>query len=530
MIAQKQEWTTSNENILDYIIIGSGPAGLQMGYFLQKQKQNFLILERGEKAGSFFQKFPRHGQLISSNKVYTGYNDREINLRWDWNSLLNDNDRLLFKNYSQAYFPQSQSLTTYLQDFANYYQLPIDYEVNVVKITKEDNFKIEDSRGKYYICRYLIIATGVSLSYVPSIPGIELAENYTDVTVDPNDFKNEAVLIIGKGNSAFETADNLIATTSKIHLVSPHPIKMAWKTHYVGHLRAVNNNILDTYQLKSQNAILDAMVVNIEKKGEQYAVTFQYSHASGEVEMLLYDRVIICTGFRFDDSIFDDRCKPELVIDNRFPNQTSEWESTNVKDMYFAGTLMQMRDFKKYMSGFIHGFRYNIEALSKILAWKNNQQPLPSYSIKGDPKSVAQAILKRVNVTSALWQQPGFLCDVVAINQFDSQATYYEDLPVDYVHEKMLAQETKFFLITLEYGHREIADPFNVERIERTSQSEAALSTFLHPIIRQYKNHQLISEHHILEDLSAEWLEDEHIFPLINYCQENISAHPSLVA
>ncbi len=160
MIAQKQEWTTSNKNILDYIIIGSGPAGLQMGYFLQKQKQNFLILERGEKAGSFFQKFPRHGQLISSNKVYTGYNDREINLRWDWNSLLNDNDRLLFKNYSQAYFPQSQSLTTYLQDFANYYQLPIDYEVNVVKITKEDNFKIEDSRGKYYICRYLIIASG----------------------------------------------------------------------------------------------------------------------------------------------------------------------------------------------------------------------------------------------------------------------------------------------------------------------------------------------------------------------------------
>jgi cation diffusion facilitator CzcD-associated flavoprotein CzcO len=78
MIAQKQEWTTSNKNILDYIIIGSGPAGLQMGYFLQKQKQNFLILERGEKAGSFFQKFPRHGQLISSNKVYTGYNDREL--------------------------------------------------------------------------------------------------------------------------------------------------------------------------------------------------------------------------------------------------------------------------------------------------------------------------------------------------------------------------------------------------------------------------------------------------------------------
>ena len=529
MITQKQQWTTTKENTLDYIVIGAGPAGLQMGYFLRKQKQNFIILERGDKAGTFFKKFPRHGQLISTNKVCTGYDDREINLRWDWNSLLNDDDRLLFKNYSQAYFPESQSLTTYLQDFADYYQLPIKYEVEVVKISKNQNFEIEDSCGNSYSCRYLIIATGVSLPFVPSIPGIELAENYTDITIDPNDFRNQAVLIIGKGNSAFETADNLIATTSKIHLVSPHPIKMAWKTHYVGHLRAVNNNILDTYQLKSQNAILDAAVVNIEKKGEKYAVKFQYSHASGEVEELLYDRVITCTGFRFDNSMFDDRCKPDLVINNRFPKQTSEWESSNIKDMYFAGTLMQMRDFKKYMSGFIHGFRYNIEALSKILAWKNDQQPLPSYSIKSTSESVAQAILTRVNVTSALWQQPGFICDTIVINQIDNQATYYEDLPVDYVHEKMMSEETNYFLITLEYGHQEVADPFNVERIERTSKHQASLSTFLHPIIRQYKNYQLISEHHILEDLAAEWVEDEHKLPLITYCQEYLPTNLSLV-
>jgi len=43
-------------------------------------------------------------------------------------------------------------------------------------------------------------------------------------------------------------------------------LRMAWRSHYVGHLRAVNNNLLDTYQLKSQNALLDGTVERIERR------------------------------------------------------------------------------------------------------------------------------------------------------------------------------------------------------------------------------------------------------------------------
>ena len=45
-----------------------------------------------------------HRTLISSNKVYTGYDEAERNQRWDWNTLLCENDELLFKNYSKEYF------------------------------------------------------------------------------------------------------------------------------------------------------------------------------------------------------------------------------------------------------------------------------------------------------------------------------------------------------------------------------------------------------------------------------------------
>ena len=35
----------------DYIIIGAGPAGLQLGYYLQRAGRDYVILERDAQAG-----------------------------------------------------------------------------------------------------------------------------------------------------------------------------------------------------------------------------------------------------------------------------------------------------------------------------------------------------------------------------------------------------------------------------------------------------------------------------------------------
>jgi len=35
----------------DYIVVGAGPSGLQMGYFLDRAGRNYVILERGSAAG-----------------------------------------------------------------------------------------------------------------------------------------------------------------------------------------------------------------------------------------------------------------------------------------------------------------------------------------------------------------------------------------------------------------------------------------------------------------------------------------------
>jgi len=87
----------------------------------------------------------------------------------------------------------------------------------------------------------------------------------------------------------------------------------------------------------------------------------------------------------------------------------------------------------------------------------------------------------------------------------------------------MTTDRDEYLVVTLEYSHEKAVDPFNVHRIERTNKEQAERSKFLHPIIREYGNKQLIHEHHILEDLAAEWLEDEHITPLLEFCQEKLN-------
>ena len=118
----------------DYIIIGAGPAGLQLGYYLEKAARDYLILEAGAAPATFFNTYPRHRKLISINKIYTGYDDPEINLRWDWHSLLLEDAEILFKEYSREYFPNAEAYVQYCADFAQRFHLKIQYGSRVMRV------------------------------------------------------------------------------------------------------------------------------------------------------------------------------------------------------------------------------------------------------------------------------------------------------------------------------------------------------------------------------------------------------------
>ncbi|MCA9176959.1 MAG: NAD(P)-binding domain-containing protein [Planctomycetales bacterium] len=506
----------------DYCIVGAGPAGLQLGYFLEKAGKSYVILERGEAPGTFFKLHPRHRKLISINKVYTGHCDADINYRWDWNALLCDDERFLFRNYSRRYFPAADDLVRYLGEFAAHYGLDVRTGVNVEHVRRDgEHFLVVDADGNQIRSRCLVVATGLAKPYIPEIPGIELVEQYEEVSVDPDDFTDQRVLIIGKGNSGFETADNLVETTALIHVASPRPVKFAWQSHFVGHLRAANNNLLDTYLLKCQNATLEVEIEKIERVNERFRVTVSYQRAMGSRDVIEYDRIICCTGFRMDTDIFDGDCRPNTVIDSRFPELDSSWQSTNVPGLYFAGALTQSRDFKKTASAFIHGFRYNVRALAFILLQRFHNMPLPQRALDCTAEALTHAIIDRVNRSSALWQQFSFLCDVIGVSA--EGVEHYESLPIDYVHDELGQRFDTYFTINLEYGFKPEDDPFRSHRVAHTDVDGARDSTFLHPVVRRYQGGELQDEHHIVENLEANWRDEAlHVAPLRAYLDDKL--------
>ncbi len=513
----------------EYLIIGAGPAGLQLGHHFEQENRDYLILEKAETPGAFFARFPRHRKLISINKVYTGCDDPEHNLRYDWNSLLSAHDDLRFTRYSQAYFPPADDFRRYLKDYAETTGVNVRYGAEVRRVSKNGVFAVEMDGGDVLTCDRLVVATGLWKPYRPAIPGIEHAEDYTEMQMDPARMANKRVLIVGKANSAFETADALTGHAALIHLCSPHPVKFAWQSHFVGHLRAVNNNFLDTYQLKSQNAVLDADIERIEQREDGgLLVHVRFSHAMGQRRVAPYDHVITCTGFRFDDTIFDETCKPALCIYDKFPEQTSAYESTNVAGLFFAGTLTQMRDYKKTMSGFVHGFRYNVLALQRILGQKFHDAPWPSREVAVRPEAFAEAILARVNNGSGIFLQPGYLADVLVPPLNGGGARYYEDVPVDYLKEGETASwrhHPTFYTVTLEYGPKH-ADPFNIPR--DPSPEAAPEAAYLHPIIRRYEAGHVTAEHHIHDDLENQWTTPDLVDPFMAFMEADFAALPTV--
>ncbi|MGN9838201.1 NAD(P)-binding domain-containing protein [Nonomuraea sp. H19] len=492
-----------------YLIVGAGPGGLQLSYFLQRAGADYVTLEREAAPGAFFRRYPRHRRLISLNKVHTGTKDREIQLRWDWNSLLNDYPDLMFPSYSQEYFPHADELVRYLEDFQRIHELNVRYSTPVERVEKSEGRFLAHAGGEVFRADCLIVATGWSGPHIPDIPGIELATGYEDAPVTGEDFADQRVLIIGKGNSAFETAQALLPYASVIHLASPSPVRLAWTSKHPGHVRGQYGALLDSYWFKTLHGVLECTVDRIWREGPGFRAAITYTLADGEKAVLDYDAVLRCTGFTMDTGLFDDSCRPEPAPGGRIPAIRPDFQSADVDGLYFAGTLMQARDFKRASSAFIDGFRYNLRTLAALLLERYDGVPLRPRELPADAVRLTEAVLQRVNYSSALWTQFEYLADAYVIGR---TVQHYEDLPEDYAVARF-GDSDLCLTVTLRWGRRDYPDVFAIQR--HPTPARAHECAFLHPVVRVWRRGELIAEQHLLEDVQARWQDPvRHAEPL----------------
>lgn len=507
----------SEKNVLDYLIIGAGPAGLQMAYLLQNAKRTYVLLEGGKSAGSFFVNYPRHRRLISINKRFNHFSDPDYNMRHDWNSLLTNDNSMLFKQYSDELYPHADAIVKYCSDFAKKFKLNIQYQTRVEKISKEGAvFCVTDQKGKKYYANNVFLATGAVKPWIQPFPGVELAKTYPQYVVDPKYYENKRVLILGTGNTAFEIANDIAGHAAVVRLLeSPtSPMKLAWQTHYVGDLRAINNTFLDMVQLKSMHFVLKGQIENIKKAANgKLEVLYREQKYAEKTDSdtwlkLIFDEVIIATGWRFIPDIeFDATCQPKMDSMQKFFELDSSWQ-TSVPGLYCLGTSMQQVE-RKTALGFIHGFRYAVRTLYHLLENRNFNQPLPQVIV--DPTNqnafneFIEFLLMRLSTTSALYQLYGYACDVLVFEK--DRWYFYPELTRPFVmaNPQLFSPSAKVILMSFQYGFDQFYSGSDTLKFTYISTPPA----YLHPVFEYYVEGELHSLHRIDESLLVRYVPEE---------------------
>lgn len=104
-------------------------------------------------------RYPRHRKLISINKIHTGRQNREFNLRHDWNSLLSDKPDLLFQRVSGEFYPPADAFPLYLSMYVEELGLKVQYGVDIGRIRAVPSatgrsYILTDQHASDYTCRY----------------------------------------------------------------------------------------------------------------------------------------------------------------------------------------------------------------------------------------------------------------------------------------------------------------------------------------------------------------------------------------
>ena len=169
--------------ILDVLIIGAGPIGLNCALEAEKNGLSYLIIEKGTIVNSLYN-YPLYMRFFSTaDKLEIA--------------------EIPFITTSPK--PGRQDALEYYQGIARQKALKIKLYEEVLKISKNEIFEIETSKSKY-LAKNVIIATGFyDIPKLLNVPGENLPKVKHYYT-EPYPYANQKVVVIGASNSAVDAA------------------------------------------------------------------------------------------------------------------------------------------------------------------------------------------------------------------------------------------------------------------------------------------------------------------------------------
>lgn len=318
--------------ILDLLIVGAGPIGLNCALEAEKNNLSYVIIEKGTIVNSLYN-YPLYMHFFSTAEKL------EI-------------AEIPF--ISTAPKPGRQEALEYYQGISRQRNLNINLYEKVLNVTKKaEIFEIETSKSKYF-ARNVIVSTGFyDIPNLMNIPGENL-EKVKHYYTEPYPYAKQKIVVVGSSNSAVDAALETYRKGAEVTMIIRHAEISKSVKYWVKpdiENRIVEGNI---------TAHFESELVEITEN----SVIFK--NQIGEIQEIENDFVLAMTGY-LPDFNFIRKIGIHLAGDGLNPQYNPETMETNIPNLYLAGVVCGGKDTHLW---FIENSRIHAEMIIKSILQK----------------------------------------------------------------------------------------------------------------------------------------------------------------
>jgi len=313
--------------ILDILIIGGGPIGLNCALEAQKNNLTYLIIEKGTIVNSLYN-YPLYMRFFSTAEKLEIAGIPFI---------------------SPAPKPGRQEALEYYQGITRQRGLHIHLYEKVLKVSKiGDIFEIETSKTVYK-AKNVIISTGFyDIPNMMNVPGEDLPKVKHYYT-EPYPYAKQKMVVVGSSNSAVDAALETYRKGADVTMIIRHS-EISKNVKYW-----VKPDIENRIAEGNIKAYFNSEIVEITN----HSVIFK--DENGKVNEIENDFVLALTGY-LPDFDFLRNSGIELQGDCLNPFYHPETMETNVPNLYLAGVVCGGKDTHLW---FIENSRIHAEMIVK---------------------------------------------------------------------------------------------------------------------------------------------------------------------
>ena len=250
----------SNGNDLDVVIIGAGPAGFSASLAAKQHGLRYVTLEQEDSLGGAVYQYPRNKVAMTSPV------------------------ELPIVGKVEMYEVTKEELLDFWLGVQEKTQLKINFSERMEAIEKTDNgFEVKTSKARYQTSNILLAIGRRGTPRKLGVPGEERSKVVYRL-IDPLQYRNKRVLVVGGGDSAIEAALALAEQQGTT-------VTLSYRSEAFGRLKKKNRERLQQAEAdKTLNVLLKS---NVKEIGER---NVRITLADDTVKELSNDAVIICAG------------------------------------------------------------------------------------------------------------------------------------------------------------------------------------------------------------------------------------------